>query len=170
MNADIKDFFAKSEFLDYLVLRPLSHINENWELMWNSDKEEYEIEEDSFADKLNDLILELSNTPPSLKYHDNEDKLAEYVKKHLNWSISKVGNRWFGEDYPVILEQGGFHDFKETELVQAATGRIQAAIDRGQWHFDEMEDSHQKILAGILCIIIYHRQNSLPCSSNFNEA
>jgi len=58
----------------------------------------------------------------------------------------------------MILEQGGFHDINETELVQAATGRIQTALDLGQLHFDEMEDSHRKILAGVLCIILYHRQ------------
>jgi len=33
MNSDIKGFFDNSGLLDYLVLRPLSHIRENWELM-----------------------------------------------------------------------------------------------------------------------------------------
>jgi hypothetical protein len=159
MNDEIKDFFANSELLDYLALRPLSHINGNWELIWDIEKEEYEREEDSFAGKLNDLILELARTTPPTKYHENEDKLAEYVKKHLNWSVNKVGNRWEGEDYQVILEQGGFHDINENELVKAATGRIQAALDRGQFHFDDMEESHRKILGGVLCIILYHRMD-----------
>jgi len=159
MNDEIKDFFANSELLDYLALRPLSHINGNWELIWDNEKEEYEREEDSFAGKLNDLILELARTIPPTKYHDNEDKLAEYVKEHLNWSVNKVGNRWEGEDYEVILEQGGFHDINESELVKAATGRIQAALDRGQFHFDDMEESHRKILAGVLCAILYHRMD-----------
>ena len=157
MNVDVKDFFAKSEFLDYLVLRPLSHINGNWELTWDNNKEEYEKEEDSFAGKLNDLILELARTTPSANYHDNEDNLVKYVNEHLNWSLNKVGKRWEGENYEMILEQGGFHDINETELVQAATGRIHAALNRGQFHFDVMEESHQKILANILCSIIYHR-------------
>lgn len=158
MNSDIKGFFDNSGLLDYLVLRPLSHIRENWELMQDNVNEEYEREDDSFASNLNELILELSKTTSPAKYHVNEDKLAEYVKKHLNWSINKVSNRWKGEDYEMILEQGGFHDINETELVQAATGRIQTALDLGQLHFDEMEDSHRKILAGVLCIILYHRQ------------
>lgn len=158
MNSDIKDFFDNSGLLDYLVLRPLSHIRENWELTWDNENEEYEREEDSFAGTLDELILELAKTTPPAIYHTNEDVLAGYVKKHLNWSINKVGNRFEGEDYEMILEQGGFHDINESELIQAATGRIQAALDRGQFHFDDMEDSHRKILAGVLCIILYHRQ------------
>jgi hypothetical protein len=42
--------------------------------------------------------------------------------------------------------------------VQAAAGRIHAAIDRGQLHFDDMEWSHQVILAGVLAAILYHRE------------
>ncbi len=159
MNKEIIDFFADSELLDVLVTKPLSHINGNWELIWDSEKEEYEREEGSFAEKLNDLILELAGTIPPSKYHENEEKLAEYVKEHLNWSVNKVGKRWEGEDYKAILEHGGFHDINESELVKAATGRIQAAIDRVQFHFDDMEESHRKILAGVLCIILYHRMD-----------
>lgn len=159
MNDGIILFFANSEFLDVLVLRPLSHINGNWELVWDVEKEEYEQEEDSFAGKLNELILELARTIPPTKYHDNEDKLAEYVREHLNWSINKVGNRWEGADYEAILDHGGFHDINESELVKAATGRIQAAFDRGQFHFDDLEESHRKILARVLCSILYHRMD-----------
>lgn len=159
MNDSIKAFFSNCEYLDYLVLRPLSHINPNWELMWNSRADEYIIEDDSFADKLNQLVFELAATNPPARYHDNEDALAEYVIQSLNWNLKKIGNRWVGSNYESILEQGGFHDLDEQNLVQAATGRIWAAINRGQVHFDEMEESHQKILAAVLAIILYHRNN-----------
>lgn len=158
MEIKIKDFFANSELLDYMVLRPLSHINMSWELTWSSDDNEYEREEGTFAPLLNDLITELSNTVPPVKYHDNEDCLAEYVKQSLNWNIYKQGERWVGDDYDVILEQGGFKDINEQNLVQAATGRIKAALDRGQNHFDDMEESHKRMLAAVMTIIIYHRQ------------
>ncbi len=158
METKIKDFFANSDLLDYIVLRPLSHINMSWELTWSSEDSEYEREEGTFAPLLNDLIAELSNTVPPAKYHNNEDCLAEYVQQTLNWKIYKVGGRWVGEDYDAILEQGGFGDINEQNLVQAATGRIKAAIDMRQIHFDDMEDSHKRMLAAVMTIIIYHRQ------------
>lgn len=45
------------------------------------------------------------------------------------------------------------------DLVEATAGRIKAAIDRGQNHFDDMERSHQVILAGVLVAILYHRES-----------
>ncbi len=157
MNSSYKKFFANSDLLDYMVLRPLSHINESWELTWDRQNQEYEREPDTFSSLLIDLITEISQTTAPAKYHGNEDCLAEYVKKSLNWKIHKEGNRWIGSDYESILEQGGFKDLNEKNLVQAATGRIKAAIDRGQIHFDDMEESHQKMLAVVMAIIIYHR-------------
>ncbi len=79
---------------------------------------------------------------------------------NLNWKIEKVGSRWIGENYAAILEQGGFNDFDELNLVLAAAGRIKAALARNQCHFDEMEQSHQKMLADVLAIILYHRTDA----------
>ena len=159
MDQRIRDFFANSETLDYLSLRQLSHITLSWELFWDHEKNEYVREDGSFASLLNDLIEEMSAIIPPAKYHDHEDVLAQYVIEKLNWDIKKVGNRWIGGDYQSILEQGGFNDLEERNLVQAATGRVVAAIDHGQLHFDEMEEGHQKILAGVMAIILYHRDN-----------
>lgn len=158
MDQSIHNFFKNSDFVDYLVLRQLSHINLSWELTWDRATNEYKREEGTFAGLLNDLIVELSNTPPPEKYHDNEDALAEYVIQNLKWDIKKVGNKWIGADYDSILEQGGFEDIDEKHLVQAAAGRIKGAIDRNQLHFDDMEESHRRILAGVLAIILYHRE------------
>ncbi len=161
MEIKIKDFFANSELLDYIVLRPLSHINMSWELTWSTKDNEYEREEGTFATLLNNLITELSIIIPPAKYHDNEDCLAEYVIQSLGWNIEKQGGRWVGVDYESILEQGGFKDINEQNLVKAASGRIQAALIRGQTHFDNMEDSHKKMLGIVMTIIIYHRQSYL---------
>jgi len=152
-----KSFFSNSSRLARLVLRPLSHINENWELTWDYEKQEYEPEEESYAGLLNQLIIELASIEPPSRYHNNEDCLAEYVKEHLNWELFKKGGRWIGEDYHIILEQGGFHDINLQNLKIAAAGRIKAAIKRNQFHFDSMEESHQKILANVLSIILYHQ-------------
>lgn len=160
MNNDIKDFFANSETLDYQVLRQLAHLDIRWELIWDDEAKEYVREEGNFSGVLNDLITELATTNPPAKYHDNEDALAEYVKQNLKWNISKVGNRWVGEDYESILEQGGFDDVDQTHLINAAAGRIKGAIDRNQKRFDDMEESHRKILSGVLAIILYHRDTS----------
>lgn len=157
MKQEVNLFFSNSEYLDYLVLRQLRHINLCWELRWDSENQEYMREYETLSGFLIDLISEIAQTIPPAKYHENEDVLAEYVIKNLNWKIQKVGNRWIGQDYQSILEQGGFDDFNEDNLVKAATGRIKAAIERGQNHFDDMEKSHRKILAGVLAIIVYHR-------------
>lgn len=156
---DANIFFKNSDILDRLILRPLSHIMGNWEITWNRKDNEYEAEEDSYAERLNYLINELSLIDPPLKYHDHEDRLAEYVQSKLNWKIKKVENRWEGETYGTILEQGGFNDIGQKELLSAAAGRIRAAIDRKQLHFDDMERSHQKILADVLAIILYLRSD-----------
>jgi hypothetical protein len=54
------------------------------------------------------------------------------VVKHLKWPIRKEGKRWVGSDYNAIIQQGGFDDLDEKDLVLAAAGRIRTAIDRGQ--------------------------------------
>lgn len=151
-------FFANSTLLDLEVLRPLSHIRGNWETTWDVENQEYLEEGDSFSGLLNALILEIDSTSPSARYHDNEDRLAEYLQDRLKWPIHKKGNRWVGPaDYKAIIEQGGFSDLNEQELIKAAAGRISAAIERGQLHFDQMEDSHRSILAHVLSVILYHR-------------
>ena len=157
---DMKEFFSQSDLLDRLALRQLSHIKGNWELIWDGEKDEYEQEEDSYAAHVNNLIEELSKLEPPLKYHDNEDCLAEYAQANLDWKIEKVNGRWVGVEYAVILEQGGYDDIDEKNLKLAAAGRIKAAIERNQYHSDDMEVSHQKMLADVLAIILYHRSDS----------
>jgi len=154
-------FFANSDSdsLDREVLRPLSHIKGNWELSWDSSTQRYKEENDSFAKLLNELIDELDAASPPSKYHENEDKLAEYVRDNLNWSIHKVGARWIGVDYDSIIEQGGFGDLDERNLVLAAAGRVRAAQVRGQSHFDEMEKSHRQMLGSVLSVILFQRMN-----------
>jgi len=150
-------FFTRSSVLDMEVLRPLSHILPYWETTWDPAEQKYSEEEGSYATQLNALIDELDTATPPAKYHDNEDRLAEHVIKHLKWPIRKEGTRWVGEDYHVVLQQGGFNDSDERDLVLAAAGRIRAAIDRGQTHYDDMEESHRRMLAAVLTTILYHR-------------
>lgn len=158
MAAQVRAFFGDSDgLLDHIVARPLSHIALNWEMTWDQVAQQYEPEEDSFASLLNQTIADLALISPPIKYHDNEDRLAQYVIEHLKWPIRKEKGRWVGADYESILEQGGFHDIDQSELVQAAAGRVRAALIRGQPHFDDMEESHQKMLGAVLTIILYHR-------------
>lgn len=156
---DSISFFAASDSLDYLVLRPLSHIKPNWELSWGGEDELYMVEEDSFAADLNQLIKDLSFIEVNPNYHLHEDLVAEYQLAKSNWQIKKNGRLWIGHDYQSILEQGGFHDDNQKDLLRASVGRIQAAIKLNQLHFDQMETNHQKMLAGLLSIILFHRWN-----------
>lgn len=157
----MRSFFADSGWLDYFVLRPLSHVSPGWELTWDSDREQYVHEDGTFAQLLNELILEIAACQPPTRYHDNEDRLAEFVREHLKWPIRKIGKRWIGADYDSILAEGGFDDVDQKELVLAAAGRVKAASDRGQPHFDVMETSHLRMLAAVLTVILYHRLNDL---------
>jgi hypothetical protein len=155
----MEDFFFKSSFLDMFVLKPLSHIRGNWDLSWDDKTKRYIVEEDSFGFEINNLITELEKTKPPKNYHENEDLLAEYVAERFNWGIQKIKNRWTNAEYKIILEQGGFGDIDEKNLVLGASGRIHTAMKFGQDNFDEMEEGHMIMLANILSIILYHRMN-----------
>jgi hypothetical protein len=156
---DTRRFFRNSDLLDYMVLRPLDHIRGGWDLTWNQESDAYEEEPNTFAGLINGLISELATIQPPPRYHDSEDRLAEYVQKNLNWGIRKNGSRWVGADYDVILQQGSFDDVDQGELLLAAAGRIQAALDRGQLHFDAMEKSHRRMLAAVLSIVLWQRDS-----------
>ncbi|MGC3957703.1 MAG: hypothetical protein QM813_07065 [Verrucomicrobiota bacterium] len=120
-------------------------------------------EEDSFAWLFNVLIDELAAITPPNRYHDYENRLGEHVQRSLR-GIRKQGNAWVNangtrlhpSDYLALIEQGGFKIDGVTDLLEAAAGRIHAAITRGQNHFDDMERSHQVVLAGVLAAILYH--------------
>jgi hypothetical protein len=75
----VKDFFAWSAWVDYYVLRPLSHIRSAWDISWDHEAGRYDPEDDSFGGLLNDLINELDVCDPPSRYHDYEDVLGEYV-------------------------------------------------------------------------------------------
>ena len=160
-ETQVRDFFAQSDFLDYLVLRPLSHIRPNWEITWDRGSNRYAPEDDSFAGLVNELIDDLSQASPPKRYHDHEDRLAEYVRDgHLRWPIRKDGQRWVGADYQSILEQGAYGDIDLADLLLAAAGRVHAALRRGQMHFDDMEESHRRMLGAVLSIALYHRNDA----------
>lgn len=162
----IRRFFDPSDFMDHEVLRPLSHIRANWELTWDDQTGRYLDEEDSFAWLFGNLIDDLEQAKPPARYHDSEDRLGEEVKQRLNWKIQKRNGIWVNEngarlhpsDYLMLLEQGAFKAAGINDLVEAAAGRIHAAIRRGQVHFDDMERSHQVVLAGVLAAVLYHRE------------
>jgi hypothetical protein len=156
----VRRFFARSDWLDRMVLRPLSHIAPNWEVGWDDEGNHYRLEPFSFAADLNEVIGLIATCPWPLKYHHHEDALAERVVRNLKWPIQKKGNRWVGADYEAILEQGAFRDLDQKNLIAAAAGRVHAALDYAQSHFDEMEDGHLYMLSALVAIIIYHRHAS----------
>ncbi len=171
-SAEIRDFFAWSEWLDYMVFRPLSHIAPNWETSWDDIEKRYLPEPESFADDFNQVIELVATSPRPTKYHSHEDLLAENVIRNLKWRIQKKNNRWVGSDYAFILEQGAFSDMDQRNLIAAAAGRVHSALDYGQRHFDDMEDGHQKMLAALLITIIYHRHcdgKSLLIKENYED-
>ncbi|UVO55290.1 hypothetical protein [Sphingomonas sp. SUN039] len=155
----VRDFFAWSDLLDHDVLHPLAHIKGNWEATWDHTTRRYESEEGSFAKSLNLMIDDIADTAISPRYHDNEDVVARYLASQPGSKIAKVGGRWVGEEYGWTLEQGGFYDIDQGELLTSAIGRVAAALKRDQTHYDMMETGHRMMLADILTIILYHRSN-----------
>jgi hypothetical protein len=153
----IRNFFAKSALLDRMTLRPLSHITTSWECAWNPETLQYDPEEDSFAADLNAVVELVANCERWARYHDHEDTLAERTLRELKWPIQRKGNQWQGADYHTVLEQGGFGDIGQEDLISAAAGRVHAAMAFGQFHFDDMEERHLNMLAGLITIIIFHR-------------
>jgi len=138
-----------------MTLRPLSHIAPNWELRW--DGRVYKCEPNSFAEDLNLLIEAIAKTARPPNYHDFEDAIAKLQAAH--WPIQKIQGRWIGADYRSILEQGAFGDIGQKNLLNALVGRVHAALDQDdQDHFDKMEEGHLVMLAGIMSIILYHKE------------
>jgi hypothetical protein len=153
----MKSFFENSDFLDLMVLRPLSHIRPDWELSWYSASEEYKPESDSFAYELNMLIEEMGECCIPDNYHDNEDIVVKRTRDFENSGIYKQGRIWIGRSYQILLQDGGFYDESARNLVLAAAGRVEVARRFGQDHFDDMEEAHQRKLAIIMALILYHR-------------
>tara|TARA_R110002167_G_scaffold200127_1_gene403486 strand:+ start:20117 stop:20635 length:519 start_codon:yes stop_codon:yes gene_type:complete len=153
----IRKFFAQSEWLDRACLRPLDHIAPNWETIWDDEVRRYVPEYGSFAADLNAVIEQIATSVRPRRYHDHEDRLVERQVRRSNWPIQKRGHRWVGADYAAILEQGAFGDIAQMDLILAAAGRVHAALDHRQIHFDKMEEAHCHMLSAIISIIIYHR-------------
>ncbi|MBB4402945.1 MULTISPECIES: hypothetical protein [Rhizobium/Agrobacterium group] len=153
----VRNFFARSDLLDRMTLRPLSHITTSWECAWNRETDQYEPEVDSFAADLNAVIDLVATCERPARYHDHEDTLAERTLRELKWPIQKKGAQWHGADYQAVLEQGAFGDVGQQDLIAAAAGRVHAAMDFGQLHFDDMEERHLNMLAALITIIIFHR-------------
>lgn len=153
----VRAFFARSDALDYLCLRPLDHIAPSWEVVWDLDGLRCVPEEDSFAADLNLAIDEIAGAVRPPRYHDDEDALIEAYLGASKWPQQKKGNRWIVADYASLLEQSASADLHEARLVSAATGRVHAALDLGQMHFDSMEEGHRRILAQVVTIILYKR-------------
>lgn len=157
MSLLIHNFFANSDNILYFVLKPLEHIRSNWDVFWDHDNECYQEEDDSFATELNQLINEIAAIEAPNNYHKHEDRVARYLQSE-NWMyIWKKGRFWRGSEYKIILEQGSFKDFNQEELILSAAGRVKAAINRQQFHLDEMECSHKYMLCAILSIVLYQR-------------
>jgi hypothetical protein len=74
----MNDFVADNDYLDHMVLRPLSNIRMNWELTWDRKTGTYFVEENSYAGLLNDLFTELENSSPPSRYHDKCTTLLSF--------------------------------------------------------------------------------------------
>lgn len=126
---DVRAFFAWSDgSLDRMVLRPLSHITLNCELTWDHEAPAYEAEENSFAVILNQSILDLAASQPPERYHDNEDRLAQFVIESLGWPIHKDRGPWVGADYVSILSRAA-----SVTSIRQTSSKLQRDVSTRLW-------------------------------------
>ncbi|MDG1286323.1 MAG: hypothetical protein P8P30_02025 [Rickettsiales bacterium] len=162
------DFFARSDWLDYAVLRPLSHVAGNWEL--TPDGKFYKAEEDSLADHLNILIDEIAKTHPPISYHYHENSIASQHRDTKDGSVilSKSKNIWLDPitKKPIsiaqvghYIEQSAARGVDDSELVAAASGRVARSISCDVNHFDDLDQGHLSMLAEIMSIILFMRSD-----------
>jgi hypothetical protein len=165
---NVVTFFARSDWLDYAVLRRLSHVAGNWELTYDGDF--YKPEDDSLADHLNVLIEEIGKTFPPKNYHHYENILASqhYDTKSGGVILSKSKRIWLNsatkkpipkEQLGFYIEQGAIGNSDVPELVIAAAGRIATAMKHGVEHFDDLDSGHMSMLAEIMTIILFVRSD-----------
>ena len=164
---EIRQFFSNSDVLDYLVLRPLSHITSSWEAKWEPSRSRYEPEPGTFTADLNAVIELIATCDQQAHYHEHENSLVERVISD-GWPIQKKRSRWIVADYPSILERGAFRDLHQQDIISAASGRVSAALLHNQMHIDGMENGHRTMLTALMSIIIYHRY--CDGSSLFDDA
>ena len=165
----VRRFYAWCDSLDRFVLRPLSHIAPNWEATWSHGLQQYVPEHDSFAQDLNEIIERIAICPRPSAYHSHEDAIIETSIRKSGWPVQKKGNRWITTDYRSLLQSGSFYDLEQLNLIAAAAGRTQAAMDFDQMSYDNMEEGHQYILSAILSLIIYQRYSD-GCSLLTSES
>jgi hypothetical protein len=161
-------FFLHSDLLDHAVLRPISHVMPNWELIQCQDSEYYEEEADSFAAHLNVLIQEISRSSPPRDYHAYENRLAInysevtsgrfYLDGKL-WRDRKTGNLVQKDFVGHMIEQATCGHYDVPDLVLAASGRIAASLRFGVDHFDKLDHGHMEMLSVIMTDILFRRSD-----------
>ena len=165
---NVMAFFSGSCLLDGEVLRPLSHVRSNWELMPDIGGL-YEIEEDSFAGMLNSLVSEIAATTPPSDYHSYENSVAAYMNlvrdetytlRKGRWRYAADGRTLSVHELTYMLEQASCDSNDIPDLVLAAAGRVRAALKFEQHHYDEMEGGHRIMLAALLTIILFRRSDN----------
>lgn len=160
----VYSFFYRSDYLDYVVLRPLSHVAPNWELVIGGDYL-FEEEDGSLAAHLNVLVEEISLIVPSIDYHSYENNILYNYSNFLNkyqlkgkiWHDKSTGLPLDKSEIGYMIEQGSSGQVDVPDLVMAAAGRIATSMYYGVDHFDKLDSGHMAMLGIIITIILFRR-------------
>ncbi|MFN7310785.1 MAG: hypothetical protein ACK5T0_05370 [Vampirovibrionales bacterium] len=169
----VLNFFANSDFLDRVVLRPIDHLGYDWELTWDSDKQEYKPEQNSLAEHLNILIRDIASATPEKYYHTLENKWIELFSDVKQGAYKLNSNRlWVDSltDEPVpkdmlghMLEQATCCYEDIPDLITAVAGRVQTSMGRGKkTHFDQLDNGHMQMIGIIMTVILFRRSDYPP--------
>jgi hypothetical protein len=162
------DFFANSDFLDHVVLRPLSHVAANWELTSIPGPDLYLEEDNSLAGQLNVLIEEISTSNPPRDYHAYENKLAmnypevrsgRYYLEGKLWRDIQSGKLVEKDFVGHMIEQATAAQNDVPDLVLAAAGRVATAFNFRVAHFDDLDRGHMEMLSVIMTDILFRRSD-----------
>ncbi len=163
-----RSFFAGSDYLDHAVLRPISHVAPNWELIRDPISDLYEEEDDSLAAHLNVLIEEVSLSSPPRDYHSYENRLAIHYEGVTTGRFYLHGKLWRDRQTGELvekdfvghmIEQATCGHYDVPDLVLAASGRVAAALYFGVEHFDKLDHGHMEMLSVIMTDILFRRSD-----------
>jgi hypothetical protein len=161
-------FFGESGWLDSAVLRPMSHIASCWELRRTDTVGVFMEEEESLAGLMNELIREISEATPPADYHAHEDAVMR-LRQNNDSQIYLGDKRWRDRATGLPLAKSAIAFFLEQasigyedvpDLVNAAAGRVAAALRFGNANFDQLDEGHADMLAEVLCVILFVRANA----------
>ncbi|CAG9001425.1 MAG: hypothetical protein CENE_03445 [Candidatus Celerinatantimonas neptuna] len=144
-------FFANSQQLDILVLKPLNKIQPNWLLNWDDENRIYVQTPDCFACKINYLIDCIQAAPYSINYTDQQQQLMSHL---ISLPLPKTVFE-LNQCYILLLKNGFYIDKWGQDLISLLSTLVNRLQHIGFLHFDHLDDRMQKKTSLLMSLILF---------------